>query len=149
MAKINRKQIALIHVAKNKLGLDEAAYRELLGQFGAKSSKELDYAQFKELIAAMERLGFEASTKFQAETHLQKPIHPLPGEVPNRRGFLNEKQAKKIWALWHRVSRAPVEKREAALNQFCKNKVKIDCWRWLSYAAAQKMIVILEAMARQ
>ena len=152
MARINRKQIALIHVAKSRLGLGEEEYRNILAQFGVQSSKELDYRQFKELMLIFQKLGFERKSKRQK---LAVSFHPVAEELNGQKAKgspftpITDKQKKKLWALWNTISRVPEDKREQALNSFCKRISKVDHWRWLDVGGAQKVITALEKMAEQ
>ena len=80
--KVVAGQLALIHVAKNKLALSDEDYRAILGQYGVSSSKELTMAGFEQVMAHMERLGF-SSIKVEkghgqnayraADTHISDP----------------------------------------------------------------------------
>lgn len=59
--RIGSKETALIHVAKNKLGMEDDSYRELLETFGVKSSKDLSGSQFSEIMECFNRAGFVSS----------------------------------------------------------------------------------------
>lgn len=62
--KINPKQIQLIHVAKSKLALDDAVYREMLMRmYKVESSKALTYEQAGSLIDHMKKMGFRIKAK--------------------------------------------------------------------------------------
>lgn len=76
---ITPKQIALLHVAKTKLGISEEDYRSLLYQYGADSSKELKQPAFKHLLKTFERLGFKTSSRSTAAQMLH--IKKLGGEL--------------------------------------------------------------------
>ncbi len=148
MAKITRKQIAVIHIARSQINMPEETYRDILAQFGVKSSKELQYSQFKQLMAIFERNGF-------ADT---RPRTSRSSPVPRRTGQrakgsphvpVTDKQKARIWGLWQQVSTAPVEKREQALHAFVKKQAGVDRWYWLTVGKAQRIIFILEKMAGQ
>jgi len=151
MRKISKKQIALVHVARHRLGLEEDTYRDILSQFNVQSSKELSYAQFKELMDIFERMGFKRRRKKKRSKSID--FHPVKTERTGQKAkgspFLpiTDKQMKKLWALWNSVSRAPVDSREAALNKFVKRITGVDHWRWLNVGKAQKVIIALEKMA--
>jgi len=55
---ISKKQIALVHVAKHKLGLSETEYRDVLGGVGAASSTKLTARTFEQVMDHFRRLGF-------------------------------------------------------------------------------------------
>jgi len=61
-APLTKRQIALVHVAKARLGLSEEDYRELLARFGqgARSSKELTQGQLEDLLRHLEKCGFRS-----------------------------------------------------------------------------------------
>lgn len=56
--KIGRAHIALIHVAKAKIGMTEPEYRDLLGAFGCESSKQLTAAKFEAVMKHFYNMGF-------------------------------------------------------------------------------------------
>ena len=60
-AKLGRGQIALIHVAKSRIGMSEEAYRDMLGSFGVESSKDLLQSQFWAVMDRFEAGGFVGS----------------------------------------------------------------------------------------
>ncbi len=55
---ITKKQLALIHIAKNQLGLSDPEYRALLAEFGVKSSKDLTNPQFDRVMKKFQADGF-------------------------------------------------------------------------------------------
>ncbi|MCF7874712.1 MAG: regulatory protein GemA [Candidatus Omnitrophica bacterium] len=51
MAKIDKKKLALIHIVKKELGLDDSKYRKILKEAaGVASAKDLDRAGFRKLM---------------------------------------------------------------------------------------------------
>lgn len=82
---INNAQKALLHVARARLGLSEEDYRDLLKAFGegAKSSKELNPGQFRELMEHLKKLGFKQQER------PRRVSSPEIGLAPEeKRGFL-------------------------------------------------------------
>ena len=64
MKPIDKKQIKLIHVALNKLRIEDHVYRQILwDRYKVRSSKELDYWQASDLIDHFKRLGFRIKKK--------------------------------------------------------------------------------------
>ena len=60
---ITRAKIALLHVVKKQLELDEDAYRDLMfAECGVRSSKDLDDARFAKLMKRFEKLGFKSTS---------------------------------------------------------------------------------------
>ncbi len=55
---IGKRQKALLHVARSKLGMTEEEYRGLLRSVGASSSSELSYRTFDELMDKLRAAGF-------------------------------------------------------------------------------------------
>lgn len=61
---LTHKQLALIHIAKNKLGIDDDLYRDILkAYFKVDTSKKLNQRQFDELLNIFNKSGFK-SNKF-------------------------------------------------------------------------------------
>jgi len=54
-----RKQLALLHVAKAQLGIEDGLWREMLAAFGVESSKYLTQAQVADLVKHLQRGGFK------------------------------------------------------------------------------------------
>jgi phage gp16-like protein len=65
---ISKKQIGLIHVAKQRTGMSEDDYRALLSSFGVASSKELSAAAFEAAMSHFEKLGFKPKNQFRKAT---------------------------------------------------------------------------------
>ena len=56
-----RKKISLLHVAKKKLGLDDAAWRDMLARVvGVTSIKDLDEHGFAAVMQNLEAAGFKS-----------------------------------------------------------------------------------------
>jgi phage gp16-like protein len=55
---IGKKEKALIHVAKSRLGMSEEDYRAVLASVGVKSSSELNHVQLDEVMKRFEAGGF-------------------------------------------------------------------------------------------
>ena len=57
---LSKKQKALLHVAKVRLGLSDAEYRAMLGSFGVRSAKDKHFTQtkFDKLMRHLKTLGF-------------------------------------------------------------------------------------------
>lgn len=60
---IAKSKIALIHVAKSKLGLSDEDYRSILNSIDVSSSKELDNKGFVKIIDVFKKLGFQSINK--------------------------------------------------------------------------------------
>ncbi|WP_413190164.1 gp16 family protein [Psychrobacter sp. AT9] len=57
-----KKMMQLVHIGKNKLGLDDGTYREMLWQVtGNRSSKDCTVAALRKVIEHMETHGFKVT----------------------------------------------------------------------------------------
>lgn len=86
---INKKQIALLHVAKAQLGLSEETYREMLASVGVLSSVQLDRKQFDELMRRMEAGGFR-TTSTRAYQRKKGPAKRQHTPTPERARLLSK-----------------------------------------------------------
>jgi len=114
---LNNKQLALIHVAKTKLGITEDQYRSCLVQIaGVESSKDLD------------RGGFEA------------PRGAVYGDRP---GFASSAQVQLIRELWFEYTGGG---QDDTLNKWLLRTFKVSSLRFLKMDQARKAITALKAM---
>ena len=128
--------IKLLHVAKNQLMLDDAAYRRLLANVsGGKTSNKLSLEELELALRGMKAMGFVVTTKAQAESG--KP------DIPVREAATGvDAQIKKIRALWlelHRLGavRSPSE---LSLARFVSRMTGVDYQGWLSVDDASRVI---------
>lgn len=64
-----RKLMQLVHIGKNKLGLDDATYRDMLWQVtGKRSSRDCTAAMLKKVIERMETHGFKITPAKKHQT---------------------------------------------------------------------------------
>jgi hypothetical protein len=69
--KIGKKKKALVHIAKEDLGLDEESYRQILKAVaGVESSTELTRKGFEKVMTRFQEMGFKGL--------LPNPYHPSP-----------------------------------------------------------------------
>jgi len=54
--------LAIVHIAKKDLGLDDAAYRDVLGFYGVASSAALSVPELEDLVGFFESRGFKKTT---------------------------------------------------------------------------------------
>ena len=131
-----RGKIALIHIAKDAVGLDDEHYRLFLeGAAGVRSSKDIQWEdQFIAVMNAFKRLGFH-SWKAQGRT-TSRPRWEQPwGCTPAQRA--------KIEVMWQTCAR---NKSTRSLHAFMRRIVHVDHPRWMNAAAARKVILALEQM---
>lgn len=122
---------AVLHVAKAKLGLDDATYRTMLVQLGGvTSSTELDGAGFEAVMGFFEWRGFS-------------PLKTTGPDYGRRPGMASFAQLELIRALWCEWSGAPVE---GGLDTWLKGTFKVDSPRFLTADQARRAITALKAM---
>jgi hypothetical protein len=126
-------RLALIHVARKQLALDEDAYRAILSGAGAGSAKEITTdAQFNSVMAAFTRLGFRSRGRDGV-----KYKSSAPGTNPF---FITKRQEYYIRGLWDLASRAKDEK---SLRRMIKRIGKVDDIAFLPRKNAQAVILAL------
>jgi len=142
----NRKQkMAIIHVAKNQLGLDEDDYREILysatkGKCTSAAQIETE-GQFKAVMQLFEKLGFKNDLDQPEDDHYDHATNP------GRRGraMASPEQLNKICVMWQFVTRDQVHW-EDALHAFLKKRFKVDHRRFLKRKKAQYVIEAIKDM---
>lgn len=67
---MNKKQLALIHIAKKQVDMTETEYRDLLGSVNAVSSKDLDGKSFSIVMNHFAQLGFKSTSTYRPENGL-------------------------------------------------------------------------------
>ncbi|MDR0497952.1 MAG: regulatory protein GemA [Treponema sp.] len=126
-------RLALIHIAKKKLGLDEEAYRAILSGAGVFSAKEINTdEQFHTVMAAFLRLGFLPSGRKQGVKYRST--------VTGTGGMISRRQEYYIRGLWDLASRA---KDETSLHKIIKRIGKVDNIAFLPRHSAQAVILAL------
>lgn len=58
---LTKSKIALIHIAKNQLNIEDENYRNILNNFGVTTCKDLNDDQFKLLMDIFANLGFKSN----------------------------------------------------------------------------------------
>jgi hypothetical protein len=133
---VSRKRlIALIHIAKQDLGLSDADYRALLhGATGIYSCKDMNINQLNATLRAFENLGWKRKIKRSAGKKVRK-FDPTQ----------NDPRLKKIWKLWYRLCDAGLANRSAkSLNKFIKRQTGIEKMEWLEQD--KDFIAVIEAL---
>jgi len=128
----NKKWLAIIHLAKKQLGLDDEAYRAILSGAGVLSAKDIETdLQFNTVMGAFMRLGFLPSGH---------RVNKHRNTVSNTPGMISRKQEYYIKGLWSLSSRVKDEK---SLRRMVKRIGKVDCLSFLSRHAASALILAL------
>lgn len=124
--------IAIFHIAKKQLQLDDTAYRAILSGAGVSSSKDITTkVQFDNVMRAFINLGFRYRSSLKAGTS---------GIVDGNKNFITKKQEHYIRGLWKLASKA---KDEASLKKIIKRIAKVDDIRFISRKNASSVILAL------
>jgi len=127
-----KSRLAIIHLAKKQLGLDDEAYRAILSGAGVSSAKDIETdLQYATVMGAFMRLGFLPSGH---------RVNKHRSVVPNSPGMISRKQEYYIKGLWALASRA---KDEQSLRRMVKRIGKVDDVSFLSRRAASALILAL------
>jgi len=127
-----RSRLAIIHLAKKQLNLDDEAYRAVLSGAGVSSAKDIETdLQFNTVMGAFMRLGFLPSGH-----RVNKYRHT----VSNNPGMISRRQEYYIKGLWSLASRVKDEK---SLRGMVKRIGKVDDISFLTRRAASALILAL------
>lgn len=128
---ISSKQIALLHVAKARLGLSEDQYRDVLVQIGGvTSSTGLDQNGFSAVMGFLEWRGFT-------------PLVPHGRNYGDRPGMATFAQIELVRDLWREYTRGGGEE---TLNKWLERCFTVSSLRFLKKDTAPKVITALKAM---
>lgn len=131
-SKISRKQIALIHVAKRDLALDDDTYRDILNRFGrVTSAADLDAKGFYMVMKYLTALGFRST--WTLRTYGYRPTMATPPQIDL------------IRSLWHRFTGA-ADENDIELNKWLDRFQKVSSLRFVDNKKAAKVISALKAM---
>ena len=127
-----RRQLALLNVAKAKVGLSEDEWRAALAQVaGVASARDLDRAGFDAVMGLMEHLGFEPAT----------PRGPSYGTRP---GFASPAQVQLVRTLWDEWTEG--RGTERSLNTWLHRSFGVAHLRFLTAGGARGAITALKTM---
>ena len=128
-----KSRLAIIHLAKKQLGLDEEAYRAILSGAGVASAKDIATdLQFNTVMGAFLRLGFLPSGHGKINKY-SSTVRATPGMVTRRQEYY-------IKGLWSLASRAKDEK---SLRRMVKRIGKVDNISFLTRKNASALILAL------
>ena len=105
------KLIQLIHIAKQKLSMDEYSYRAMLERLtGKQSTKQMSMAELMQIMQELEQKGFKKT----ARKHQSPPSQSAVGK---------SRIITKIRAVWIEMAKAGIvlDSSEMALNRFAIN----------------------------
>lgn len=134
---LSAKQIALVHIAANQLGLDDETRRDILeAHAGVRSTKALDYQGFREVMKHFEVSGFKAKGGRQ---EIQGKARP---------GFASPQMIRKIYALWWTLGGSYYEKGKElrSLRGFLRKRFRVEHENFLDFQTAHKAIEAIKAI---
>ena len=148
---LDRSKLAVVHIAKKELGLDEDNYREaLMAWGGAYSAKDLSDEGFKGVMRHFEEAGFRGRV---SGARGQRPAARTAGSPlrSDRRNMASDGQIKKIYKTWWMLSgtyyKAGMERK--ALREFLKKRFRCDHENFLSFEKARQVIEAIKNIGRR
>jgi hypothetical protein len=126
-------KLALLQVAKSRLGLTEDDYRAILENYGgSRSARGLDGRGFDAVMDRFRALGFTSTAR--ARSYGERAGMASPGQVATVR---------KLWGDW------ADDPSEANLNAFIQRTAKVSALRFLDAPSAGAVITALKAMVER
>ena len=123
---MNKKQLAVVHIAKKQVGMTEDEYRDLLSSVGAKSAKDLTRKTFSIVMRHFEQLGFKTQSRFKSNSETET----LP---PGKRAYM-----KKIDAILQDLGEV-----RAYADRIAKNRFQVEKVHWLHQGQLRKVMQML------
>lgn len=131
---LDGKKVTLIQVARQQLCLTDDDYRTVLKRLGGvDSSKDLDLAGFKAVMAFFESCGFKSTSK--KKNFGDRPGMASPGQVA---------MIRRLWAAF-----TAGEGTDASLGKWLYRQFKVSAIRFVNTEVAPKAITALKAMAKK
>lgn len=125
------KKIALVHVAKSRLGLSEDVYRDTLRNVaGVESSTKLNDLGFELLMDYFAGLGFVSDAR--------------ANDLGMRRGMATPAQVALIEALWREYTKN--DGTGVAMGRWLHRSFGVSALRFVTAEKAPKVITALKAM---
>jgi phage gp16-like protein len=130
---ITKRQIALIHVAKTRIGMTEDEYRAMLSGFGVESSTQLTQGKFERVVEYLEKLGFTVQRpRFRGKTG--KRANGSAGQLLSSRDRLRGKV---------RAILRDLRLTDAYADAIARNRFGVDAWWWLTADELYKLTAML------
>jgi hypothetical protein len=131
-ATISKKQIALLHVAKRELQLDDESYRAILSRYGkVESAADLDFRGFNAVMRYLTACGFRST--WTKRTYGYRPTMATPPQVDL------------IRSLWKKFTEAE-DPNDVELNKWLASFHSVGALRFVDNKKAAKVISALRAM---
>lgn len=130
--KITQKQIAVLHIAKAALALDDDTYRAILARYGhVESAADLDRRGFNHVMRYFTACGFRST--WTKRTYGYRPTMATPPQVDL------------IRSLWRKFLGCD-DPDDAELNKWLGHFHKVGALRFVDNKKAAKVISALKAM---
>jgi len=137
---MTRGQLALVHVAKKDLGLDDEAYRDILHvEAGVTSARDLTPSGLERVLARFREMGWPGPGRRTGGWRRSRPRalkEPFELPTPGQQGLIGH--------LWEDLGWPPGERRIAFARRVC------DGMAWpQTREQANRLIEALKAMVRR
>lgn len=131
---ISKGKIALLHVAKRQLGLDEESYRDILRRVGGvDSASKLDAWSFNRVMEHLHGLGFVSDFAL--------------ANIGHRKGMATPTQIAKIKELWGEFTNGSGT--DLTLGKWLSHTFGVSALRFIDDRNARKVIGALVNMTRR
>lgn len=136
-------QKAVIHIAKQQLGLSDEDYRAALaGHGGVSSSRDLNRAGFLRVMKHFEACGFASRKGKGGSRRTAIRGQKTEDRGQNRPGMATVRQIKKIYALWWTLEGIWYKEgmNHKALREFIKKQYRVAHENFLTFEMAHNCI---------
>lgn len=131
--RMDRRRLALVHIAKARIGMADEAYRAMLrATADVDSAIDLNEAGFRAVMKRFEELGF-----------VQHRTHTSSAPDTRRPGMATQAQCDYIRGMWRQWSGADDPR---ALGRWLEHRFHVSALRFADVVTAQKAIEGLRAM---
>lgn len=128
---LDKSKLALIHVARKQLGMEEDVYRAMLFHVaGVNSSRDLDDTGFDLIMRHFETIGFQSDWN--------------RANLGYRRGMASPGQVALLRDLWSTFTSGTGT--DASLGKWLEGRFKVSALRFLTAEVARKAIGALQKM---
>ncbi|UCD88496.1 MAG: regulatory protein GemA [Desulfobacterales bacterium] len=134
---LQKRHLAIIHIAAKELGLDDEAYRKVLQtQAGVRSAKHLNHRGFRAVMKHFETRGFQPRSAAR---------RPMPS---NRARMATAGQIKKIYAQWATLEGCWYETGSfwKTLRGFLQKRFRVKHEKFLTLEKAGQVIEALKSI---
>ena len=127
-----KKELAVIHIAKDELHLDDSEYRDLLEAWtGETSSADLSQPQRHEVIENFKKMGFVPESDREERLSIEDDDKPQVRKI------------KQLWLKLHRIDAVTNPSLES-LNAYVQRMTETDKVQWLGTKDATMVIEALK-----